>query len=65
VKLDPNAIVQGDSKEIQKLIQVILGIVVQSENKAVYIRNMQSMAPEQQKDLIVLIDGVMIFVYFW
>jgi len=58
--VDVNAIVrEGDEEYMKKLIQLIVGVVVECENKVEYIRTIMKMEPESQKELMILIEEVL------
>ncbi|GAM21526.1 hypothetical protein SAMD00019534_047010 [Acytostelium subglobosum LB1] len=46
-------------EEIIKLIELIIGVVVECENKGEYIGKMQDLDPEVQNDLMVIIERIM------
>jgi DNA-directed RNA polymerase subunit F len=57
-ELDASKIAQGETSDIQKLVQLILGVVVECENKVQYIQSIMALPPDHQKQLMFLIAEV-------
>jgi len=58
--VDVNAITKaGDLAQISRLVQLILGVAVECENKVLYIQEIMKMDPSSQKELMVLINGIL------
>lgn len=49
---------ENNLKEIQKLVQFILGVAVECENKTEYIKNIMKMDAFSQKQLMLLIEEI-------
>jgi hypothetical protein len=60
--VDASAVSSGDFKETQSLLELIIGAVVQLpahyDHKATIIRKMQTLNPDDQKELIGMIEKV-------
>jgi hypothetical protein len=50
--------------ELSKLVQLILGVVVECERKVEYIPNIMKLDPASQRELMVLIEGVSSAIQF-
>lgn len=58
--VDVNAIAKaGDLGQISRLVQLILGVAVECENKVLYIQEIMKLDPSSQKELMVLINGIL------
>eukprot|EP01117_Protostelium_nocturnum_P005530 TRINITY_DN1998_c0_g1_i1.p1 TRINITY_DN1998_c0_g1~~TRINITY_DN1998_c0_g1_i1.p1 ORF type:complete len:699 (+),score=315.14 TRINITY_DN1998_c0_g1_i1:68-2164(+) len=61
VTVDPNVIVkEGDKEEMNKLIQLILAVAIECENKIEYIQNIMKMDSQYQRELMVSIEKIML-----
>eukprot|EP01112_Ceratiomyxa_fruticulosa_P023585 TRINITY_DN9086_c0_g2_i1.p1 TRINITY_DN9086_c0_g2~~TRINITY_DN9086_c0_g2_i1.p1 ORF type:complete len:744 (-),score=212.05 TRINITY_DN9086_c0_g2_i1:96-2327(-) len=57
--IDPVVVAKGeDDEEIIRLIEAILGVVVECENKAHYIQNIMSLEEETQMELMTIIQNI-------
>ena len=47
-----------DTQEIVKLVELVLGAMVESEHKNVYIGNIMKLDEATQRELMVILEGV-------
>ncbi|EFA82480.1 hook family protein [Heterostelium album PN500] len=60
VAIDADTVAKDmDPQETIKLVELILGVVVECENKGEYIGRMQSLDPKVQGDLMLIIEKIM------
>ncbi len=59
-EVDPEEVIKGNENHIQKTLQLLLGVVVECEDKASYIQMIISLETMYQQEIMLLLKEVFI-----
>eukprot|EP01132_Coremiostelium_polycephalum_P000603 gene603-751_t len=57
-EVDVDAVTNSDESEISKIIEMLIGVVLECENKNEFIENIMRMDQESQNDLMIIIEKI-------